>query len=412
MAENASGSRYTLCPAGGRTALSLESGPACDRIVDITPLRRVVDYPARDLTVTVEAGLSIAELQSLLAQEGQRLPVDIPQAGRATIGGAIACNVSGPRRFGNGTLRDYVIGISAVDAGGQLFKGGGRVVKNVAGYDLCKLLVGSRGTLGVISQVTLKVKPIPAAAGWWWFTFETFAEMENVLERLLTSAARPAALEMLAVPAARLVAAEARLPVPCEFPVLAVLVEGSQREVDWQLETLRAEVVPFGVQQLERLTGESAAQLTAALTEFPVPTDEPLTFQANLRPSQCWRFAELATAGEIAVLCHAGNGIVVGQLPESVATAADAQQLLGPLQQFARSGGGNLSILHCDREWRSTAVAPTGASVDAQRPLSFHEPEPAWPLMRQLKRQLDPQRLLNPGRMPFDEETAENGGVS
>lgn len=384
MRENAAGPRQVLCPVGGRTALQFGAAETCQTLVDLKELRKVVDYPARDMTVTVEAGLPVSELQRLLATEGQQLPIDIPQATRATLGGAIACNSSGPRRYGYGTLRDYVIGISAVDAGGQLFKGGGRVVKNVAGYDLCKLLVGSRGTLAVISQVTLKLKPIPQATGWWWFTFETFAEMENVLERLLTSEARPTALEMLDVPAARMIAAESRLTLPCDAPVLAVLVEGSDHDVAWQLAALRKEVVPFGVQDLQTIEGADALRLTATITEFSVPTDEPLTFQANLRPSVCWRFAELATQLDVAVNCHAGNGVIVGQLPESVATAEQAQQLLQPLRDLARSAGGNLVILHCDREWQSQLSLCGDA-------------EPVWSQMRQLRMKIDPDQLLNRG---------------
>ena len=394
MKENAAGPRQSVCAAGGRTSLHFGLADDSATLVDLNELKRVVDYPARDMTITVEAGLIVADLQKRLATEGQRLPIDVPQAERATLGGAIACNASGPRRFGYGTFRDFVIGISAVDAGGRLFKGGGRVVKNVAGYDLCKLLVGSRGTIGIITQVTLKLRPIPESCGWWWFTFDTFAEMENVLERLQTSESRPVALEMLDVPAARLVVAESRLSLPADLPVLAVLVEGSEREVQWQLDVLRKEVIPFGVQQMEQLTGTAAQSLTAALTEFPVPTDEPLTFQANLRPSQCWRFAELATQLDVAVNCHAGNGVVTGQFPETVASLADALKLLEPLRTLARTGGGNLIVLHADREWLP------------QLPV-YGDAESAWGQMRRLKQQLDPGNLLNPGR--FIDSTAYNG---
>lgn len=385
MAENATGPRQRLLPVGGRTALHFGFSAACDCQLDLHELTRVIDYPARDMTITVEAGMKVDELQRLLAVERQQLPIDIAQPIRATIGGAMACNTSGPRRFGSGTLRDYLIGCTAIDAQGQLFKSGGRVVKNVAGYDLCKLLIGSRGTLAVITQVTLKVKPLPEAAGWWWLTFDTFAEMENVLERLLNSEARPAALEMLDIPAAKLVVTESRLPLPTDGPVLAILVEGTAREVTWQLETLRKEIVPFGVQQIEQLLDHEARTLTAALTEFQVPTDEPLTFQANLRPSRCWEFAELANRLDVAVQCHAGNGVILGQLPEAAASREQALQLLKPLQQFAHTHAGNLQILHCDPEWQNDLPM-------------CGEPESAWPQMQQLKRQLDPQGLLSPGR--------------
>src|SRR5438270_5640914 len=113
------------------------------------------------MTVTVQAAMTLARLQGLLAAENQRLPVDVPQADRTTLGGALAANASGPRRYGFGTLRDYVIGISMVNDEGHEVKAGGRVVKNVAGYDLMKLYVGSLGTLGIITQVTLKLKPRP-----------------------------------------------------------------------------------------------------------------------------------------------------------------------------------------------------------------------------------------------------------
>ena len=103
-------------------------------------------------------------MQSILRAERQQLPVDIALPERATLGGAIATNASGPRRYGLGTLRDYVIGINVVNDQGEEIKAGGRVVKNVAGYDLMKLYTGSFGTLGIITQVTLKLKPLPEAS--------------------------------------------------------------------------------------------------------------------------------------------------------------------------------------------------------------------------------------------------------
>jgi glycolate oxidase FAD binding subunit len=398
LAENAAGARRRVCPVGGRTALDFGMAAAApDVLIDLRELARVVDYPARDMTITVEAGLRLAELQRLLAQERQQLPIDVAQPERATLGGAIATNTHGPRRFGYGTFRDYVIGISGVDASGRLFKAGGRVVKNVAGYDLCKLLTGSRGTLAVITHVTLKLRPLPEQIGWHWFQFEFYGEVENVLERLLTSSARPVAIEVLNQPAAELVVNQARLPLPATGVVLCVGVEGGRREVDWQLDALRREVVPFGVQQLERVDGAAAVELLAALTDFPVCADDPLAFQANLRPSRCLEFAEQAAALGVAAVCHAGNGVVMGQFPEETATLAKAKALLAPLRATARAGDGNLIILHCDAEWQ--AELPMCGDV-----------EPAWPLMAQLKRQLDPQGLLNPGRFVDGALAAYNGG--
>ena len=127
--------------------------------IDLRGLASVIDYPARDMTITVQAGITFAALHTILAAENQRLPIDVPRPTATTLGGAMADNISGSRRFGFGTLRDYVIGISTINDEGQETKAGGRVVKNVAGYDLCKLHIGALGTLGIITQVTLKVRP-------------------------------------------------------------------------------------------------------------------------------------------------------------------------------------------------------------------------------------------------------------
>ena len=153
-----------IYPVGGGTMLDYGLPPTKPgTAADLRGLDRVIDYPARDMTITVQAGIAIGQLQDTLKAEGQQLPVDVPFPDRATLGGAVATNASGPRRFGHGTLRDYVIGITVVNDQGKEVKGGGRVVKNVAGYDFMKLYTGSLGTLGVIAQLTLKVKPLPEA---------------------------------------------------------------------------------------------------------------------------------------------------------------------------------------------------------------------------------------------------------
>src|SRR5262245_55417521 len=150
-----------IYPHGGGTKLDLGNPPTRPgHAVDMRAFDRLIDFPARDMTVTLEAGMTIAALQSILANENLRLPVDVASAPEATVGGIIATNESGPRRLGLGVLRDYVIGISVMNDQGREFKAGGRVVKNVAGYDLCKLMVGSLGTLGIITQATFKLRPL------------------------------------------------------------------------------------------------------------------------------------------------------------------------------------------------------------------------------------------------------------
>ncbi|HEV3383831.1 MAG TPA: FAD-binding oxidoreductase, partial [Gemmata sp.] len=195
--KRARASSQGVYPVGGRTTLDVGMPPLKAGIaIDTTALNRVIDYPARDMTITVQAGISIAKIQAELAKEGQWLPVDVPEPEKATLGGAIALNQSGPHRYGYGTLRDYVIGISFVTDDGVEVKAGGRVVKNVAGYDLMKLQIGALGTLGIITQATLKVKPRPeASAG---IVFGCATELiDDVLDRLHASKSRPVVVELL-----------------------------------------------------------------------------------------------------------------------------------------------------------------------------------------------------------------------
>ncbi len=202
-----------------------------------TVLGRVIDYPARDMTVTVEAGVRVAELQALLAGERQRLPVDCPIPETATLGGMVAMNASGARRFGNGTLRDYVIGISAVDGHGIAFKAGGRVVKNVAGYDFCKLLTGSAGTLAVITQVTLKVRPLPDISTFVVAPVVSLEQAERVLAALVRSRATPAAIELLLGAPWQNDPALGDLR-PGELGYLIAGLEGMETEVRWLTPTV------------------------------------------------------------------------------------------------------------------------------------------------------------------------------
>src|SRR6185503_18282450 len=135
----------------------------------------------------VEAGITLAALQQKLSERGQWVPVDPPHADTLTIGALLAQNSSGPRRFGYGTIRDHLLGIKVVLADGRVIKAGGKVVKNVAGYDLCKLFVGSRGTLGAIVEATFKVLPKPETEKIVAATFPTLEALAEALEKLAVS---------------------------------------------------------------------------------------------------------------------------------------------------------------------------------------------------------------------------------
>jgi len=156
----------------------------------------IVDYPARDMTITVGAGMSYGTLQTILREENQQLPIDVADEG-TPLGELAAYDICGPRQFGYGSLRDYVIGVEAVDGTGRVFHAGGRVVKNVAGYDLCRLLVGSRNQLGTITQLTFKLKPLPTQQSIMVAGFRSLRDLEAALERLNLTATTPVILDVL-----------------------------------------------------------------------------------------------------------------------------------------------------------------------------------------------------------------------
>ncbi len=255
VVRRASAERQAVYPVGGGTMLGLGLPPSRPGwVVDVRTLHRIVDYPARDMTITVQAGVAIGELQRVLAAENQRLPVDVPHADRATLGGALAANVSGPRRYGFGTLRDYVLGITTVNDEGQEVKAGGRVVKNVAGYDLCKLHVGALGTLGVIVQATLKVRPIPESQALVTLGCDA-AGLATLLDRLHDSRTRPACLDVHNAEAARVVARSAGLALPEAPWVVVVGFEDGIDAVNWQVRQLMQEIPPAGVRGLDVRAG-------------------------------------------------------------------------------------------------------------------------------------------------------------
>jgi glycolate oxidase FAD binding subunit len=378
-----------LYPVGGGTSLDYGTLPARPgRALSLANLNRVIDYPARDMTITVEAGLRVAALAEQLAAERQWLPLDVPNPETATVGGVVATAWSGPRRYGWGTPRDYVIGISAVDGRGMPFKGGGRVVKNVAGYDFCKLLTGSLGTLGVITQLTFKIRPLPAHSALAVCELRSWNDAERLLAALVHSAATPSAIELLSGPHWQ---DHTTLGLATAGTVarLAVGVEGTDREVDWMLDRLAHEWRELGVAATHSLVGPQAAELWHDLAEFPAAHSAPLVVKASLLPSRTVEFAELVSQCDAAasMQCHAGNGIVIARFA-NFEPGDVSRWLVGKLQPAAIAAGGQLIVLS------HSLGGLTHQAIWGGVP-------PGAPWMAKVKSQFDPSGILNPGRFVY-----------
>ncbi|MGH7322327.1 MAG: FAD-binding oxidoreductase, partial [Candidatus Rokuibacteriota bacterium] len=187
-----------VIPWGGGTQMGLGAPPRDGAVTIVTRrLARVVEHEPGDLTATVEAGLTMDALQQALGTKGQWLSLDPPFPSRATLGGVLATNASGPRRYLYGTARDLVIGIRVVNPAGALVRAGGKVVKNVAGYDLAKLYIGSLGTLGLIVDATLKLRPRPEADRACWAVFDGVGPAAAAASAIMASDLMPHSIELL-----------------------------------------------------------------------------------------------------------------------------------------------------------------------------------------------------------------------
>lgn len=364
LVRKAAAAGQAIYPHGGHTLTDYGLPPTRPGVtLDLTKLTRVIDYPARDMTITVEAGISVAELQRTLAAEGQTLPLDLPVPEKTTLGGAVAANLFGPRRFGHGTLRDYVIGIQFINDQGELCKGGGQVVKNVAGYDLCKLMIGSWGTLGVITQVTLKVKPLPearAALG----ASVPLARLASILDVLHASPARPVGIAV-------------HIQGQAGHVELLVLLEESHPAVAWQMEQVKSALRAAGVEADPVAGFDSQLQ---ELANFPLSDSPSWVWQASVLPSRVAEFVSKASSQCTELLAEAGRGTVWGHANTSTPAAVAA------LRSQAVAGGGSLTVWKAPAEHRTAEVL-------------WGPPQPDWAMMRKVKAALDPQGLFNPGRL-------------
>ena len=214
--------------------------------IDLSSRTRVLELAPEDMTVTVEAGLSLGALQRELAKHRQWLPIDPPNADTLSVHDLLARDLSGPRRFGCGTIREHLIGMKVVLADGRIIRSGGKVVKNVAGYDLAKLFIGARGSLGTIVEATFKLRPLPEAERLVGRQIRDLAEAKTLRHAVLDSELTPVIfdahrlsgkVESLA-PRGEFVTDTARRASGSTWIVLGFA--GTREEVEWQLTTARA----------------------------------------------------------------------------------------------------------------------------------------------------------------------------
>ncbi len=266
-------------------------------------LRQVHHYSSEDLTLTIGAGLTLGALDDLARPTGQHLPFDPPFRRAATLGGAIACNAVGPRSLLHGPIGHSMTGASMVLADGTLVKSGARTVKNVAGYDLHKMFIGSHGSLGLLTRVSLRLKALPEDFRLVRLRADSLTDARSMVDRLTRGPTRPCMIEILNP------IAGARLDSDIEPRHTLVFVgyEGATDEVEWQLDQIDAAWKQHSV----RLDRDDSRKQSEALTSWP-EREAGYAFEAIAPAQNRWALIESCSKRGIATLAHGRNGRVLG----------------------------------------------------------------------------------------------------
>ena len=359
--------RTAVSPRGGGTKWRYEPpGAPPASMLSTAQLAPVIDHCAGDLTATISAGLTLGAVNAALARAGQWLPLDPPWAGRATIGGIIAANDSGPRRHKHGAPRDLIIGVEFVRADGTIAKAGGKVVKNVAGYDLARMLCGSLGSLAVITGATFKLSPLAPVS------------------RTVVATARDAAAGIDL--ATTIAAAPALAPTALEIesPPHRVLVrfETTERAADAQADAT-ATLCRAGGADTAIVSGDEESRLWSD------------------RESAFWRDAADSLIVKVSVLPSDVRDLIV----QSAAASAAGRAALGVV--YLRWHGSVSAASAWLDNLRSRIIQRGGTAVVAAASPAFSGRLDPWgqlstnrSLMAAVKARFDPHNILNPGRGP------------
>ncbi|WP_242901641.1 FAD-binding oxidoreductase [Actinomadura terrae] len=339
-----------VVPRGAETRLDWGTPPErCDLLVDTHRLDAVVEHADGDLVVKAQAGLPVDRLGEVLADKGQRLALDVPLPG-STVGGTIATGAAGPLRFLYGTPRDLVIGLTIVRADGQVARSGGKVVKNVAGYDLGRLFCGSYGTLGLIVDATFRLHPVPAARAWVSCPVDNAGEAYEAVQSVLHSPVAPAAVEYTGP------------------GTVTVLLEG----------------VPDGVAartgQTVALLGDRAQVSETAPQGWGLYPEGTTLIDVAAPPTA---LPHLLTAVDRPTVTWSGRGHGHVGLPGDM-TPGEVADLLRALRAALAPHKGTVVVRY--------------APLEVRGDIDFWGPLPALALMRRVKDQFDPDRRLSPGR--------------
>lgn len=377
----ASEKNLSVIPAGNGTKLGIGNIPSeVDLVLSTTRLNRVIEYEPADLTVTVEAGMRLADLQKELAVNRQFLPMNPSYADRCTIGGIVSSNSSGPLRLQYGTSRNLVLGMKVVLANGKTVKCGGKVVKNVAGYDLNRLYIGSYGTLGIITEVSLKLSPLPVQESILAAQYDTVDDAVIAGMNVVRSQTLPSYVILLTKPIHDTLSETT--------PTLFFCFGGDAETVSWQLNTTQAELEQNGALSVQKIDDASLDSISHEIQEYSAvdKDNDTIVIKVQLKRTDFSEFVRIVQHITSDLMILLGNGLLYLRI--SVDTSSDYESLADSLEQLRQKVmdlKGNLLI----------EAAPAGLKrlIDSWGPIGH-----TLNMMKKLKTKFDSENRLNPGR--------------
>ena len=377
----------TLEIVGGGTKRGLGRPLQASHTLDLSALKGVVSYEPAELVLTARAGTTMAEIEALLQQNRQILAFEPPEMSKlygsdngATLGGTVACNLAGPRRIKVGAARDHFLGMSGVSGRGEAFKAGGKVVKNVTGYDLCKLLAGSFGTLAAMDELTLKVLPAPEKSRTVLVTGLDDARAIAAMAAALNSPFEVSGAAHL--PAAIAVRSGVSYLRNAGGAVTALRIEGTAVSVAARCEGLLALLQGFGA--LEELHTMNSATLWREIRDVAplLPDAGKVIWRVSVAPSEGVRVAAAVSAARPAELFYDWGGGLLW-----IATDAADDGGVAPIRSAVAASGGHATLIRATDALRAAV------------PVFEPQPGALGALAGRVKDSFDPRRILNPGRM-------------
>jgi glycolate oxidase FAD binding subunit len=377
------GDGKTLEIAGQGSKRGIGRPNQSDITLDLSGLTGVMLYEPEELVLSARAGTPIAEIEKLVAQAGQELafePADYGPllggaAGGGTIGGVLAANLSGPRRIKAGAARDHFLGVSAVSGRGETFKSGGRVVKNVTGYDLCKLMAGSYGTLGAMTEVTIKTLPRAETQATVLLTGLDDRRAAQAMADAMGSSCDVSGAAHLPAAAARTIPEAAG-----DRAVTAFRLEGVSPSVAHRTRVLAELLKPYGT--AESRDPDGSRTLWRGIRDvLPFAGDQRPVWRVSTAPMQCVVVAAAAAAADGAYFFDWAGGLIWIAMPAS----DDAGSAV--IRSAVAQAGGHATLIRAPAATRAAVAVfdPQDAGVAA--------------LTRRVKDGFDPKGILNPGRM-------------